>query len=143
MKNGKLLNDKKSNKKWIKAIEGTLPLPSLPHNVNPVQYSALIHIDGTNDAGMGTFDFLLDLISTFHVCLLVGVSFTASTYHQSSVFSLFLQETIMTIGHDFPQCARMNSSEPANLVACKFFFNAAKSESFSLSLFCSIYFVDI
>ena len=80
---------------------------------------------------MGTFDFLLDLIYSSHVCLLVVVSFTAGrlahiTDHQFFIF--FLHETI---GHDFPQGADMNSSEPA------------KSESLSLSLFCSTFFVDI
>ena len=84
--------------------------------------------------GMGIVDFLLDLIYTSHVCLLVVVSFTAGrlahiTNHQFFIF--FLHETIVTIGHDFPQGADMNSSEPA------------KSESLSLSLFCSTFFVDI
>ena len=73
-------------------LEGTLPLRSLSNYVNSAQYSALTHIYGTIDAGMGTIDFLLDLIYTSHACLLVVVSFTAGrlahiTDHQFLFFS--------------------------------------------------------
>ena len=83
--------------------------------------------------GMGIVDFLLDLIYTSHVCLHVVVSFTAGTgyVHISPIISFFIFFLHETIGHDFPQGADMNSSEPA------------KSESLSLSLFCSTFFVDI